>query len=446
MAGADWLLTAFRGTTWTMAGYGGSQLLRLASMVILARHLLGPKAYGLVALTNVFITGLTMLTDMGIGTDVIQHRRGDDPVFVNTAFLIGAGRGAILWVLASLLAYPFASFYRQPAVVPLAMVAASSVLFMGFNSGSVYTLTRHVQLGGLTILRLVAEATGLGVSIVWALASPTAWALVAGRVAADFVFAAGTHFIGVQRMSLEWDTQAAREILAFGAGMFASTATYFLAGEAERLVVGKFVDLVALGCFSLALSITAAATGPFQRLLAQVFYPMIASAARADEEAAARQFRKGRILVLAASGCVALAFIIGGKWIVALLLGPKYVMAGWILQLLGFRGAWEVYSTAPTQMLFALGKSRYAAFGNLSRLCFLAVGLTVAFTRFGFREAVWVLAMGPLVTYFSVLVGLARHLRTVLRSEVVCALALLTAAILAGVVASLLSASVGVRL
>ena len=91
------MILAIRGSFWTIVGYAASQLLRLASTLVLARQLLSPQAFGLVALVNVFLTGLDMLSDLGIGMDVVQHARGDDPAFINTAFLIQAGRGFILW-------------------------------------------------------------------------------------------------------------------------------------------------------------------------------------------------------------------------------------------------------------------------------------------------------------------------------------------------------------
>lgn len=410
--------TAFRGSAWAVAGYGGSQLLRLASTLVLARHLLTPEAFGLVALVNVFLSGLALLSDLGIGTDVIQHKRGDDPEFINTAFLIQASRGMLLWIVASALAYPFAHFYHRPEIRTLALVASVSVLVQGFTSGSVWKLTRHVQLGKITLLRIGAEATGLVTSIVWAIVSPTAWALVVGRVAAEAFFTIGTHLIEEERLSLQWDPIAAKDILAFGTGMFFSSATYFLAGEAERLVVGKFVTLTVLGCFSLAISITSVGTQVTQRILGQVFFPMISASVRTSRDVAASQFKKVKLMLLVISGCMAVAFIGAGNWIVMILLGPRYAMAGWMLQLLGFRGALELFASVTTQMLFALGTSKYAAIGNLAKLAFLAVGLTVAFGKFGFREAIWVLAISPIFAYIPLLFGIRKRFKVAFWTEV----------------------------
>src|SRR5713226_8163629 len=226
------VMVAMRGGAWTMVGYIASQALRLASTLVLARMLV-PQAFGLVALVSVVLSGLEMLSDLGIGMDVVQHPRGDDPLFINTAFIIQAGRGIILWTIATALAYPFARFYHQPAVLSLLIVGSLSVLFRGLASGSLWGLTRHVQLGEYNLLTVGSDFVGFLVSIVWAIVSPTAWALVAGRVVSAAALAVMSHLIAKYTVSTAWDPSAARDILAFGAGIFLSTSTYFLGGEAE---------------------------------------------------------------------------------------------------------------------------------------------------------------------------------------------------------------------
>jgi O-antigen/teichoic acid export membrane protein len=410
------VLMAFRGGAWTAAGYGASQIVRLASTLVLAR-MVAPQAFGLVALVSVFLSGLESLSDLGIGMDVIQNRRGDDPVFINTAFIIQLGRGLIIWVVAAALAYPFAIFYHQPAVVALAVVGSLSTLIRGFGSGSIWILTRHVRLKELTVLNTGSDIFGLLVSVVWAMFSPTAWALVAGRVAATVALTVASHVIADNPVTMEWDPKAAREIFAFGTGIFISTSTYFLAGEAERLVVGKFVNLVELGCFSLALSISAAASRGFQQVVGQVFFPMMSDSIREDRDSAVRHFMKTRHLVLILSACMSVGFIIGSNWVVHLLLGAKYAQAGWMLQLLGVRGALELFMSVTASMLFALGTSRYAAIANISKLIFLGIGLSIAFSRFGFHGALWVLTLAPLANYLPMVIGLRRHCPPALRTE-----------------------------
>ena len=408
---------AVGGSTWTLIGYGSTQLARLATTVLLARLLLGPQAFGLVALVNVFLSGLEMLSDLGVGLDVVQHRRGDDPVFVNTAFLIQCSRGMILWLLATALAYPFAAFYKQPAVLWLLIVGATSTGLRGFTSSSVWTMTRHVQLRKLTLLTVSGETAGFVVAVVWALVSPSAWALVIGKVASSLVFVTGTHLVSENPVSLKWDSKAAKEILAFGAGIFLSTSTYFLTGEAERLVVGKFVNLAELGCFALALTICATATnGPLQ-IVNQVLFPLIAQSAREDRIKAAQRFKHVRRILLVVSSILAVGFVAGSRWIVALLLGPKYAMTGWILQLLGVRAAFQLFMSVDSSALFAVGSAKYQAAGSTTKLVVLIIGLGIAFGRFGFHQAIWVLAISPIATYVILLFGISRNFKGLVRLE-----------------------------
>jgi O-antigen/teichoic acid export membrane protein len=410
------VMTAMRGGTWTMAGYGASQLLKLASALTLAR-MLAPQAFGLVALVSVFLSGLEMLSDLGIGMDVVQNPRGDEAVFINTAFMIQAARGVILWLIAMAFAYPFAKFYHQPAVLLLLIMGSISVLLRGVTSGSMWGLTRHVQLGKYNLLTTGSDFLGFVVSLTWALISPTAWALVVGRVAATFALVVASHAIAKYPVTTEWDRGAAKEILAFGSGIILGTGTYFLSGEAERLVVAKFVTLVELGCFALALSISTAATTGLQQIVSRVFFPMMSISLRENRDSAIRHYKKARYILCAVSVVLAVGFILVSKPFVSLVLGSKYLMAGWMLQLLGVRAAIELFTLLSVSMLFALGTSRYGAIGNIYKLIFMAVGLSIAFGRFGFREALWVLTVAPMATYIPFLYGLRRHCKEVLQTE-----------------------------
>ena len=413
------LLVAVRGSAWTFAGYGASQLLKLMSILVLAR-MLNPKAFGVMALVNVFLTGLEVLSDLGIGLDVVQNLRGEDPVFLDTAFVMQVARSLLLCLIAVGLAVPFAAFYHQAEVRWLAMAGALSVGVRGFSSMSVWLMTRHVQMGKLTTINVVSDATGLITSIVWALLSPTAWALVAGKVATAVAYVIVSHVLSERLPSLRWERQAAREILIFGTGIFFSSATYFFSTESERLVVGKFATVSQLGCFSLALSMAYAPFGIVQRIISNVFYPMISTTARENGSKAAVHFRKFRLVFLIASLGIGVGAITLSNKVVSLALRPQYADTAWMLQLLGFRSALELFGSAASVMLLAVGITRYAAVGNTAKLIFLAVGLSIAFSHYGLREAMWVLAVSPSIHYIVMLLGIRKRVRFAFRTELVC--------------------------
>jgi len=177
------------------------------------------------------------------------------------------------------------------------------------------------------------------------------------------------------------------------------------------------VNLIELGCFSLALSISTTASRGLQQVVAQVFFPMMSDSIREDPDSAIRHFKKTRHLLLIVCACMSFGFIAGSHWLVRVLLGPKYAETGWMLQLLGVRGALELFLSLTATMLFALGTSRYAAIANVSKLVFLGIGLSIVFGRFGFHGALWVLTLAPLANYVWMLIGLRRRCAPAMRAE-----------------------------
>ena len=89
---------AIRGAIFTTVGYGSVQAIRLASNLILTR-ILFPEAFGLMAIILVFMQGVAMFSDLGVGASIIQNKRGDDPVFLDTAWTVQGIRGAFLFLI-----------------------------------------------------------------------------------------------------------------------------------------------------------------------------------------------------------------------------------------------------------------------------------------------------------------------------------------------------------
>jgi O-antigen/teichoic acid export membrane protein len=417
-AGLNRTRLAVRGGAWSFTGYVCTQLLRVAAPLILAHRFLGPDAFGLVGLVGVFLAGLAMFSELGIVANVVQHSRGDEPAFLNTALSIQAGRGVAIWLAAALAAYPMAVFYKQPALFPLLVVAALSELLRGLTSTAAWALTRHVNLRSVTLLSIGSELASAAVGIVWAVVSPSAWALVARTVTAAGVYALGSHFIAGPRVKFGWDRRAAADILRFGGWISIATGTYFLGGQGERLILGKLITPAELGCFSLAVMISTMPSGAISQLVNQILLPMISRTARLSQVEAARDFRRARHLFMALGVFAGIGFLACSKPLVALLLNPQYAMTGWMLQMLGVRVALDIFAGPTSTALLAYGQSRYAAAGSTVRLVLMGAAIWVSFTYFGIRQALLSLLLAQALSYAPLMIGLARVLPSVARAEV----------------------------
>src|ERR1700730_13654556 len=104
---------AIRATFWTVMDYGCSMALRVVNSVVLTRLLL-PESFGLMALVATLVVGISLMSDIGLGASVIQNRRGDDPVLLNTVWTLQVLRGAGIFVVSLVLAWPMAQLYHEP--------------------------------------------------------------------------------------------------------------------------------------------------------------------------------------------------------------------------------------------------------------------------------------------------------------------------------------------
>src|SRR5262245_33791545 len=114
---------AARGGLWVLTGRGSGLALRLISNLILTRLLL-PEAFGLMALVQSVAQGMRMLTDVGVRGSVVQDPRGDERIFLDTAWTIQILRGLGISGGVVLLAWPAAAFYAEPQLRPLLQVIA----------------------------------------------------------------------------------------------------------------------------------------------------------------------------------------------------------------------------------------------------------------------------------------------------------------------------------
>lgn len=175
--GGSLMQRAIRSTAFTMAGFASSQVLRLGSNLILTR-LLFPEAFGLMAMVSVFLMGLNMFSDVGVGPAIMQSKRGDDRDFLNTAWTIQIMRGVLLYIVACALAWPIAQYFGEPDLTLFLPVAAITLVVQGLYPTRLETANRHLQAGRVTVIELASQIVSIATALCLAWLLQSVWALV----------------------------------------------------------------------------------------------------------------------------------------------------------------------------------------------------------------------------------------------------------------------------
>lgn len=352
---------ALRGSIWTFVGYGTSQVLRLGSNLILTR-LLFPEAFGLMALVQVFMQGLHMFSDVGIAPSIIQNERGKDPAFLNTAWTIQAGRGLMLWICACLIAWPAAQFYGEPMLMQLLPVTGMTALIAGLNSTKLATANRQLMLGRLTLIELGSYVLGLAVIMVWAWMYRSVWALVGGGIVSSLAQMILSHIaLEGEQNRFHWEQEAFKALHRFGRWIFFSTALTFLAGQSDRLILGRLLDVRFLGVYTIALMLSRSVSELINQTASRVLFPSYAELLRERPERLDSTLRKTRLLMIAVSWGASLVLIIFGKDLIGFLYDDRYADAGWMLQIFAITALVAVLGQTYDSVLLAKGKTLFIA-------------------------------------------------------------------------------------
>ena len=351
---------ALNGSIWTLGGYAAAQLLRLGSNVILAK-LLFPEAFGLMVLVTIFMQGIAMFSDIGIVPSIIQNKRGDDISFLNTAWTIQVIRGFLIWAIACIGAYPYATIYNEPLLIAMLPIAGLTAIIAGFNSTSLATSNRKLNLGRLTILEFVSQAISIAVMIGWVLIHPTVWGLVAGGIASAFVKMILSHiWLGEIRNKLYWDRDAANSLFRFGRWILASTALTFFAKQIDRLLLGFYLGTATLGIYSIAAMFKDTANASIQMLGSKVLFPSYSELVRTgDNKRLYNAQKKIRLIMIAGSWSVSILLIFLGPVIINYLYDERYRDAVWMIQILPLGTLVGVLSLTYQNMYLAKGRSDF---------------------------------------------------------------------------------------
>lgn len=420
-----------------LAGFGTAQLIRFASNVVLT-YLLPLSAFGLMSLVSTLLKGANMFSDAGLSGSVTRSDRGDDPVFLRTAWSLQVLRGLTVAALCAALAWPYASFYGEAVLIPLILIAAISPLFQGLSSVGLLSLRRHMHVGRANAMEILSAITSTGAIIGVALVQiavvgqANVFAIVIGSAIGGAMYAVWSYLITrTKPIAPAWEREAVREQVAFGKWIFVTSALTFIAMQSDKLILGKIVTLEEIGLYGLALGFVRIGKDVMQRISKQVLFPAISKRKDLERAQLRRKLAKasGKMMLAMAGGLAVIAAF--GDIAIEAMYPERAEPVGWMFSILsaGLIIRWVQMMTGPA--LMALGDPSWNAWGSVGRFVAVAIGIVVGHQMYGMPGVIVAMALADVPNYISVQVGAMKHgLSNLRRDAMVFAVFVLALAVL----------------
>lgn len=399
---------AIRGSGWTLFGFGASQIVRLGGNITLAAMLF-QEAFALMAIVGAVIQGLAMFSDVGLGSSVVQNKRGDDPRFLDTVWTIQVIRGLIIAILAALLAYPVAIFYatNDPMAHELRWlipIVALGMAIEGFQSMKLKLAWRHINLRRITFIELFCTIISTACMIIIASLTRSVYALAIGGLISMALQCILSYVAVPGRTSrFTLDKSAVREIINFGKWIFLATTITFFALQLDKLLFARFFSLDQVGVYAIAANLAMLTPLLMGRVQSAVAFPLYSRMLdqKVDLEEAVN-FTK--LPMLALGGYLVALSIACAESFISLAYDARYVAASTYVQILA-AGAWfaiidGIYGAA----LLASGRAQWVAAVNATKITSFCILMVIGFYAAGFIGAVIAVAASDAI---KLAVGLA---------------------------------------
>ena len=391
-----------------LAAYVFGQALRFCSGLVLSR-LLFPEAFGLSVIVGLVSQGLAMISNVGASQSIVQSPRGDDPVFLNTAFTLLSIRGCMLWIAASIMAYPLAVLLHQPELSMLIPVGSLGVMIGGFSSTSTITLRRHLRVRPLVIIEITCQLLTFVANVLLAWTFRSVWGLIAGGLIGAVYSMVLSHSLKVgYRNRFSWDRDSWLEIYAYGRWIQASSALSFASGQADKFLIAHYMSMAVLGVYNYAVMLADALSAAVVRVTHGVLFPIFSQIHRDDPVRLRDTYYRVRLrmdlLTMLPLGVLAVM----SQNVVDLLFDQRYVSAGWMLQALCIRAAMTCMLAPVETYLFSVGSTKYGFYRDLARSAWVLPGIPFGWACGGLYGVVWVVALSELPVAVVLWVGFFR--------------------------------------
>jgi O-antigen/teichoic acid export membrane protein len=401
---------------WIAAGFGTMQLMRFGSNVALT-YLFLPQAFGLFALTYVFLVGLHLFSDLGIRVSIIHNPRGDDPSFLDTAWTVQIVRGFLIWLSAAALAWPVA--YGRPEPLPqltwLLPLVGLTAIIDGFTSTKMHSLYRHMRQRQAVTIEVLSTTSSIAVTLTWAYFDANLLAMAAGPLVNSFLQLVLSHLLPGRSNRLRWHPASARELIHFGRWIFLSTMFTFLADHSDRIVVSYF-SIAVLGVYHLANQIAAVPSTLMGMVARQTVLPLYSRLLEAGRDVH-DSLRMIQVRVGAATALLIGGLIAVGPDLIRFLYPANFAEATWIVRLLAIVVMVNIFDNMASSLLIARGKPRLYALSNAVKVACLALFMPIAAWLDGLQGVIFSMILGEAGRYACTAIALHRDNLSIFRRD-----------------------------
>ncbi|MCB0543431.1 MAG: lipopolysaccharide biosynthesis protein [Saprospiraceae bacterium] len=346
-----------RSVRWSMAGAAGAAIFQFLQMIFFARFATAAEL-GDYALAAVVIGFLAPVAEAGVSQAIViadGHNRSQLAALAWVNFSIGLLIFLLLFVAADF----FAGWYDRPVLSDILVLMGTTLLIAPFGVQSSGLLTRAMRFDAAAKVEVISWACSFITVAILAWRGWGPWSMAAGYVLRNAVATMGSMTAAWPGLSFKipdsGDLRDAGPLLRFGFFELSSRWADFLSNYLDKLVVGKWLGVTALGYYNLAFTLFMMPTGRLGYVITRVSFPVFARV-RDDKPRLEQYFRQINRQIVVLLFPLYAGMMLFHEEIVLLLFGQSWLPAAPLLIAFGLAGLVRSCNAVLPQLIKGMGK------------------------------------------------------------------------------------------
>ncbi len=369
-------------------------MLSIASVATVAR-LLGPSAYGIMAMANLLIVFILNFRDLGTGSAIIQR-----PVITNrllsSLFWVNFFLGLTFAVLICVASSAVAAFFKTPELIPI--LCALSISFWLTSCGVVQNsiLIREMRFRTLAVADMTAAVIGYVVALTFAYTGFGVWSLVYASIANSLITCVAYWIGSGWKPTWEFDKQEVKSIAGFSLNLSGFGLVNYFSRNADNITVGKVLGRAPLGDYQMAYNLMLTPIQNISSVIAQATFPAFARIQDDNQRFRLAYTRSCMLIALITFPVIAGMGVVADPMIHAIL-GLKWVGAIRIFQILAPVGLVQSVQTTVGQIYMAKARTDWWFRWAIASGCVLVLSFLL-----GIHFGVMGVAAGYCIAYLCI--------------------------------------------
>ena len=323
-------------------------------MLFMAR-LLGPKEYGLIGLTTIFMAISSTFVNSGFSSALIRKKdcTNDD---YSTVFIFNLLVSCLCYLIIFIIAPYVSDFYNEPILCSILRVLGLQLIIYAFCAVQSTILTKNIDFKKKTKLSVTKNIISGLVGLFFAYLGFGVWALVIQALTASTLLSIMLWSTTEWYPNLHFSKKSFKEMFGYGSKLLISSLINTTYGQIYPIVIGKFFSTTTLGNFSRARHWGSLGSKNLTNILQGITFPVLAKI-QDDDKRLENIYRR----MIRTSCFVIFPIMIGmsavAKPLTLVMIGEKWEFSAYLLQIICFAMMWYPIHAVNLNLLKVKGRS-----------------------------------------------------------------------------------------